>query len=386
MMKSKWVNAFKNIKGKQGSNSKHGVPPILAHNHIFHENTYKKMTPCDVCSEVLRGHSRQGLRCKLCRTNVHTYCQDKVAKCNSKTKLLFRRETCATDMVDRLRKEVQDVDTLKSVPKNQTNPKSNGQSLRSLGGENIPPHIRGSNQLTGNPSARAASSGWRRRLTMQSKSISLDTPDVSSEYSRRVTMGTSSSSNDRINYSADHSPCSPTYSSRHLPCTPTGHSSPVRSQHSSNRGSRSDLFINGSSQPKSLNHYKSNFNLFVLLHNFKPRRVDDLGLSAGSTVEILDSSDSDWWRGRCSITGSVGFLPSTYLGHLRPGERVQRVNQLCSLSGMGGEVLNLVRDQIVIEMSAEKQERLDEDKVMIRTGETSHGVCGIAQARYLCSI
>lgn len=314
-MKSKWVNAFKNIKGKQGSNSKHGVPPILAHNHIFHENTYKKMTPCDVCSEVLRGHSRQGLRCKLCRTNVHTYCQDKVEKCNSKTKLLFRRETCATDMVDRLRKEVQ-------------------------GGENIPPHIRGSNQLTGHHSARAASSA----------------------------------------------PCSPTYSSCHLPCTPTGHSSPVRSHHSSNRGSRSDLFINGSSQPKSLNHYKSNFNLFVLLHNFKPRRVDDLGLSAGSTVEILDSSDSDWWRGRCSITGSVGFLPSTYLGHLRPGERVQRVSQLCSLSGMGGEVLNLVRDQIVIEMSAEKQERLDKDKVMIRTGETSHGVCGIAQARYLCSI
>ena len=42
--------------------------------------------------------------------------------------------------------------------------------------------------------------------------------------------------------------------------------------------------------------------------------------------------------------------------------------------------------QIVIEMSAEKQERLDKDEVMIRTGETSHGVCGIAQARYLCSI
>jgi hypothetical protein len=52
-----------------------------------------------------------------------------------------------------------DVDPLKNVQKNQTNQKSNGLSLRSLGGENIPPHIRGSKQLTGNPSARAASSG-----------------------------------------------------------------------------------------------------------------------------------------------------------------------------------------------------------------------------------
>ena len=25
--------------------------------HIFQENTYKKITPCDVCSQVLRGES-----------------------------------------------------------------------------------------------------------------------------------------------------------------------------------------------------------------------------------------------------------------------------------------------------------------------------------------
>ena len=86
-MKSKWVNAFKNIKGKQEAgrapcpiqtlllNRKSGgvgaapvgPPPILENSHVFQEYTYKKITPCDVCSQILRGHTRQGLKCKLCR-------------------------------------------------------------------------------------------------------------------------------------------------------------------------------------------------------------------------------------------------------------------------------------------------------------------------------
>ncbi|CAG2057231.1 unnamed protein product, partial [Timema podura] len=32
--------------------------------HAFQEYTYKKITPCDVCSQVLRGHARQGLKCR----------------------------------------------------------------------------------------------------------------------------------------------------------------------------------------------------------------------------------------------------------------------------------------------------------------------------------
>ena len=59
-MKSKWVNAFKNIKGKQEAGkaagaSPTGPPPILENSHVFQEYTYKKITPCDVCSQILRG-------------------------------------------------------------------------------------------------------------------------------------------------------------------------------------------------------------------------------------------------------------------------------------------------------------------------------------------
>jgi len=95
-MKSKWVNAFKNVKGKQAPVVKPatpvatGPPPVLENSHQFQEYTYKNITPCDVCSQIMRGHARQGLKCKLCRMNVHAECQEKVVKCQPKAKLQRR--------------------------------------------------------------------------------------------------------------------------------------------------------------------------------------------------------------------------------------------------------------------------------------------------------
>ena len=54
-MKNKWVMALKHMKGKQDLSHQPGPPPILENCHVFLENTYKKITPCDVCSQVLRG-------------------------------------------------------------------------------------------------------------------------------------------------------------------------------------------------------------------------------------------------------------------------------------------------------------------------------------------
>eukprot|EP00092_Neocalanus_flemingeri_P014476 GFUD01015621.1.p1 GENE.GFUD01015621.1~~GFUD01015621.1.p1 ORF type:complete len:628 (+),score=176.52 GFUD01015621.1:199-1884(+) len=95
-MKSKWVNAFKNVKGKKDPSIKPATPvataapPVLDNSHQFQEYTYKNITPCDVCSQIMRGHARQGLKCKLCRMNVHPECQEKVVKCQPKDKLQRR--------------------------------------------------------------------------------------------------------------------------------------------------------------------------------------------------------------------------------------------------------------------------------------------------------
>ncbi len=41
------------------------------------------------------GHTRQGLKCKLCRMNVHPDCQEAVPKCQPKSRLLRRQKSAS---------------------------------------------------------------------------------------------------------------------------------------------------------------------------------------------------------------------------------------------------------------------------------------------------
>ncbi|KAI5631643.1 phorbol esters/diacylglycerol binding domain (C1 domain) domain-containing protein [Phthorimaea operculella] len=105
-MKNKWLKAFRSLKPPSAP-PPHAAPPDKRNGaareariaagesdaHNFQEYTYKKITPCDVCSQVLRGHTRQGLRCRLCKTNVHTDCLPQVGKCQTKSRLLRRQKS-----------------------------------------------------------------------------------------------------------------------------------------------------------------------------------------------------------------------------------------------------------------------------------------------------
>lgn len=44
---------------------------------------------------------------------------------------------------------------------------------------------------------------------------------------------------------------------------------------------------------------------------------------AGDTITVIDTSDPDWWQGKCM--GKVGFFPSKYVAKLHPGERALQV-------------------------------------------------------------
>lgn len=98
-MKTKWLKALKSLKTPPPEEKKNGSAATRellkgdpdAHN--FQEYTYKKITPCDVCSQVLRGHTRQGLKCRICKMNIHIDCQEKVPKCEAKARLLRRQKS-----------------------------------------------------------------------------------------------------------------------------------------------------------------------------------------------------------------------------------------------------------------------------------------------------
>nr|CAD7407117.1 unnamed protein product [Timema cristinae] len=108
-------------------------------------------------------------------------------------------------------------------------------------------------------------------------------------------------------------------------------------------------------------------NLYVVLYNFKSRHPDELDLKAGYKVTVIDTTDPDWWKGKC--LGRVGYFPSKYVIKLQPGERPLQVTHNLQVSD-GDNGLMLLRDQIVIQVG----EDLD-GMVMIRSGDSRQGVC-----------
>ncbi|CAO1435734.1 unnamed protein product [Diamesa hyperborea] len=128
-MKTKWLKAFRSLKpagsGSSGNDRKNGNANsssqvrIDSDNHNLQEYTYKKITPCDVCSQVLRGHTRQGLRCRICKVNAHADCASQLPKCQVKAKLL-RRQKSTSEIENRVEQEEEkpnDLDTIYKVLK-----------------------------------------------------------------------------------------------------------------------------------------------------------------------------------------------------------------------------------------------------------------------------
>ncbi|CAH2107236.1 unnamed protein product [Euphydryas editha] len=110
-------------------------------------------------------------------------------------------------------------------------------------------------------------------------------------------------------------------------------------------------------------------NLYVILYNFKSRHVDELDLKAGYKVTVIDTSDPDWWKGKC--LGKIGYFPSKYCTKLQAGERPLQVTHNLQVSD-GDNGLMLLRDQIVIQVGDEV-----DGMVMIRSGDNRQGVCPV---------
>ncbi|TDG51778.1 hypothetical protein AWZ03_001838 [Drosophila navojoa] len=127
-MKTKWLKAFKSLK-PAGSGSatqadrrngasnapSEALRPNLDGSHHLQEYTYKKITACDVCSQILRGHTRQGLRCRICKLNAHGDCAPNLPRCQPKQKLL-RRQKSTSELENRVDIEEETADKSVHVP------------------------------------------------------------------------------------------------------------------------------------------------------------------------------------------------------------------------------------------------------------------------------
>ncbi|XP_042220749.1 uncharacterized protein LOC121865428 isoform X4 [Homarus americanus] len=531
-MKTKWMKAFKSLKTSDPASS-NSLPPtspakrytfsstvlsVMAHSgppeatpydqrlarknarekekdaaamfesaHIFQEYTYKKLTACDVCHQILRGHSRQGLKCRMCKTNVHTECQDQVGKCQPKSRLLRRQRSTSeietkqleggeedTDptvfssliasqpsrrgaeppspsatteiQIDKTDK-TEEVDLIYQVLKQAGDlggrRSTHGSVERDLGREmgrdlggsaassgsgsatslhrRYPRPTNTGSTLTVNPAPVASCSGKspaavggavaaaeagtgavmvikdgntaatmrrrlfgkkksqsegmdppirnapisprRQKLNLRMKSFSLDSPESTEHVHRRRHGGSS-----HVSHASSHSqsPSSPVHNRRLLTARNMRMSSvelPDENEKSLSSASTSPCPSPVSKKP----HRLLPTNLYVVLYNFTSRHPDELDLRAGYKVTVTDTSDPDWWQGKC--LGRTGYFPSKYVTRLNCGEKPLQVTHNLQVTD-GDNGIKLLRDQIVIQIGEEV-----EGMVMIRNGDNQQGVC-----------
>ncbi|XP_011864661.1 PREDICTED: uncharacterized protein LOC105560289 isoform X2 [Vollenhovia emeryi] len=293
--------------------------------HTWREYTYRKITPCDACGQVLRGHSRQGVRCRGCKANAHTDCINMVQPvlCPS----LAPKKGGGIPLLRRQKTQVAD-----EVPASSEHT----------------PH---------SPQRR------RERLNLRMKSLSLDSPEGSAHVRHRprdyYAAGPRETTPPRHSDSGSInrlSPCSPgqshgmhkhvrsaiRMSSMELPddnekSYSSASTSPCPSPHTNNQN-----HLN----PPGKRVLPPN-NLYVVLYNFEARHPDELDLKAGYKITVIDKSEKDWWKGKC-LGGRAGYFPSAYVMRVESGQRTLQVTRNLQLADQ-----TLLRDQIVIQVGEE---------------------------------
>ncbi|XP_046743535.1 uncharacterized protein LOC124409754 isoform X3 [Diprion similis] len=348
--KHKWLKAFKSLKSSSPAASPvpaekgkqamyHAVSTVVAMSrknleseggHAWREYTYRKITPCDACGQVLRGHSRQGFRCRGCKTNVHADCITSVqpATCPS----LGTKRSGGIPLLRRQRSTTSHTEETSSATDHT-------------------PH---------SPQRR------RERLNLRMKSLSLDSPEGSAHTRQRprdyYSTGPRESTPPRLSDSGGTSrlsPCSPSQghgghkllrstirmSSMELPddiekSYSSASTSPCPSPHAGNANHLNPF-------PPGKRVLPPN-NLYVVLYNFNARHRDELDLKAGYKVTVIDKSDPDWWKGKC-LGGRAGYFPSAYVMRVESGQRTLQVTRNLQLA----DQTTLLRDQIVIQIGEE---------------------------------
>ncbi|XP_034185605.1 SH3 and cysteine-rich domain-containing protein isoform X1 [Osmia lignaria lignaria] len=393
--KHKWLKAFKSLKtsspttppstdkGKQAMY--HAVSTVVAMSrksleseggHQWYENTYRKITPCDACGQVLRGHSRQGVRCRRCKANAHTDCINLVqpAMCPSLAPkksggipLLRRQKTQA--QVDETPAAEHNVDAIYQVLKQAGEIRGNSTNSPPTPPTADHPPAPSSTRASSHPCSSSTSAPHspqrrRERLNLRMKSLSLDSPEGTAHVRHRprdyYTTGQKESTPPRHSDSGSInrlSPCSPgqghavhkhvrgaiRMSSMELPdenekSYSSTSTSPCPSPHTNNQNHMN---------PPGKRVLPPN-NLYVVLYNFEARHRDELDLKAGYKVTVLDKSEKDWWKGKC-LGGRVGYFPSAYVMRVESGQKTLQVTRNLQLT----DQITLLRDQIVIQVGEE---------------------------------
>ncbi|XP_015786386.1 uncharacterized protein LOC107363641 isoform X2 [Tetranychus urticae] len=421
-IKMKWFKAFKSLKSSpvsnnernddvkralKGSSDSNSTLYLYEGQHVWTEYTYKKITPCDVCHEILRGHSRQGMKCKMCKLNCHSECTDKATKCQPKSRLLRRQKSTSEIEAKLAFNELDDekaaqptIDPVYQLLRTANEVRRNPSSMSDLNhGINetttdrfsnlvsslMPPHharIRSSasssnssssshllavNNNSMHASCSAPHSPQRKKLSLRMKSFSLD---ESTQHVQRARPQPNSNHASYNNFASTGSPRKPVFGKIRMNSVDLPNSNEPASASPSPCPSPQQSF---NKKPQRL----LPTNLYVALYNFRSRHEDELDLKAGTTLTVTDTTDPDWWQGKSH--GQTGLFPSKYVAKLYSGERPLQMLHTIQVSDGEGSMVKLLRDQIIIQVGDEI-----DGIVMIRTGMSDKTIS--CPAKYVAEV
>lgn len=107
-------------------------------------------------------------------------------------------------------------------------------------------------------------------------------------------------------------------------------------------------------------------NTFVVLYDYVAQRGDEIQMSAGQLVQLLDTSERDWWKvAALDGTNRIGYFPSSYLAQLYQNERPLQVAQTIQVSN--GETCDkLLRGQVgllLIRLLSNQMSSIDRERL-----------------------
>ncbi|XP_013410974.1 uncharacterized protein LOC106174122 isoform X2 [Lingula anatina] len=101
--------------------------------------------------------------------------------------------------------------------------------------------------------------------------------------------------------------------------------------------------------------------LYLSLYNWRGSERGDLEIKAGWRIKAIETSDNNWWKGRCN--GKVGYFPAKYVTAVEPDQKAYIVKQGLQLSEEGKD-FKLLKDQIVVQAGSIK-----DGMVPVRSGD-----------------
>ncbi|XP_063728654.1 SH3 and cysteine-rich domain-containing protein-like [Symsagittifera roscoffensis] len=346
--------------------------------HAFVEYTFKKLTYCDYCRNLLRGIVKQGLKCKYCKMAVHTSCSENASYCTRQPKITphgwrTERSKSVFEEIDPVFNAIRYASTLSSH--NRT------ESISSNGSNHSHVNKRESTDL-----------GYRTDSRSPSRFNSGSGQTTSSS-------GTSGAGNSSSSPYFHHSATNPNFgASRHESISgppagatsnhsggggaggqsqlmvPSGHNGATSadaanlvgnertfsnescdslSKSASSNGSRSpppSPRINPSSKRAGGSGLRTQYCLVT--RDFLGSKSDDLPIKRGDVVTIIAQDSHDWVRGVCK--GLEGYFPESFVIIPGPEDSLMRVTHTYSGNSDSVDELSLVKDQVVVYQGEEQ--------------------------------